>query len=55
MKRVMMSVVLVLGLAACGVDGDPVKPQVGMSTTVGVNSKHGGYTDTSINIHFPAN
>ncbi|NIY80902.1 hypothetical protein HCZ23_15675 [Celeribacter sp. HF31] len=54
MKRVVMLLMLT-GLAACGVDGEPVKPDVGMSTTVGVNSRGGSYTDTSINIHFPAN
>ncbi|WP_226554573.1 MULTISPECIES: argininosuccinate lyase [Celeribacter] len=55
MKRVVMSLMMALGLSACGVAGEPVKPDVGMSTTVGVNSKGGGFTDTSINIHFPAN
>ena len=42
-------------LAACGVDGDPVKPEVSGSTSFGVNSKSGVSTSTTIGIHFPAN
>ena len=55
MKRLVVALGVLAGLSACGVDGDPVKPDVGVSTTVGVNSKGGSFTDTSINIHFPAN
>jgi len=50
-----ISAVAMIGLVGCGVDGDPVKPEVGVSTTVGVNSKRGSYTDTSVNIHIPLN
>ncbi|WP_434290191.1 hypothetical protein [Celeribacter sp. SCSIO 80788] len=55
MKRVVVTLLLLAGLAACGVNGEPVAPEVGVSTTVGVNSRAGAYTDTAINIHFPAN
>ncbi|PTQ73446.1 hypothetical protein [Celeribacter persicus] len=55
MKRVLMALVLLSGLSACGVDGEPVTPDVGVSTTVGVNSRGGAYTDTSVDIHFPLN
>ncbi|SFJ83877.1 hypothetical protein [Celeribacter neptunius] len=55
MTRVFMAFAMMIGLVACGADGDPVKPEVGVSTTVGVNSKGGSYTDTDINIHIPLN
>lgn len=55
MKRVVVTLLLLAGLSACGVAGDPVTPEVGVSTTVGVNSRAGAYTDTSVNIHIPLN
>nr|WP_319248337.1 hypothetical protein [uncultured Celeribacter sp.] len=55
MTRIIAALFVTATLVACGAGGEPVKPQVGASTTIGVNSKGGSYTDTSINIHFPAN
>ncbi len=54
MKPALAALLALLTLTACGVDGEPVPPTVGVSTTVGVNSNSGGYTDTSISIHFPS-
>ena len=54
MTRIIAALFVTATLVACGAGGEPVKPQVGASTTIGVNSKGGSYTDTSINIHFPA-
>lgn len=55
MTRIFMAFAMMIGLVACGADGEPTKPEVGVSTTVGVNSKSGAYTDTNVNIHFPLN
>ncbi|WP_460275092.1 hypothetical protein [Celeribacter sp. ULVN23_4] len=54
MKSLVTAMFAFAFLASCGVDGEPVKPEVSGKTTVGV-SNHGGFTDTEINIHFPAN
>ena len=50
MTRKLMAFGLVVLLAACGADGEP---QLSGSTTVGVNSKSGVSTSTTIGIHFP--
>ncbi|SDW42531.1 hypothetical protein [Celeribacter indicus] len=55
MKRIVAALTVAVGLSACGVEGEPVQPEVHARTTVGVNSKWGSYTDTSVNIHFPLN
>ncbi|WP_417256824.1 hypothetical protein [Celeribacter halophilus] len=55
MKPVIAALIVVMGLSACGVDGEPSKPEISARTTVGVNSGSGGYTDTELNIHFPLN
>lgn len=49
------AILMALVLTACGLDGEPVTPDVGVNTTIGVNSRSGTYTDTSVSIHFPMN
>ena len=55
MKKIVLSLCVLTALSSCGADGEPTAPEVGVSTSVGVNSKTGLHTDTSVNIHFPLN
>ncbi|SFA90456.1 hypothetical protein SAMN05421688_1628 [Poseidonocella pacifica] len=47
-----ISLLFILALAACGADGEPTPPRVTGDTTIGVNSKNGGFTRTSIGVEF---
>ena len=40
-------------LTACGVAGEPRKPSVAGSTSIGMNSKSGLVSDTSISVMVP--
>ncbi|MCA0044336.1 hypothetical protein [Celeribacter litoreus] len=55
MKPAITALLVSVFLSACGADGEPRSPDVNVSTTIGVNSASGGYTDTDISIHFPLN
>jgi len=39
-----------LALAACGVDGAPIKPKLSGTATVGTNSQSGTFTDTGVTL-----
>lgn len=48
--RILVGFLAVFGLAACGVDGQPVTPKYSSKTTVGYNSKTGPFSSTSVGI-----
>jgi hypothetical protein len=50
MKPLIVALLATLTLAACGVDGAPVKPTVTTSTTIGYNSATGPFNRTTIGI-----
>ncbi len=51
MKKVAMILALAT-VAACGVDGQPVKPTVKTETTFGVNSESGSFSKSAITFFF---
>lgn len=51
-----LAVILVVSaLAACGVDGEPIPPEVKGETTVGYNSSEGMFQSTAITLLFGGN
>ncbi len=52
MKRPMPVLFVLLALAACGVDGEPLKPSYSAETTIGYNSRTGPFNQTSIGVRF---
>lgn len=51
MKQAVM-VLALAALAACGADGQPVKPTVKTETTFGVNSESGSFSKSAITFLF---
>lgn len=47
-----LALLAVLGLAACGVDGEPVKPKTTLKQTFGVSSGDGSFSKTSLSFQF---
>lgn len=50
MKWIAITGLAVLGLAGCGVDGAPIKPQYTLKQTFGVNSRTGGFSRTALHV-----
>jgi len=52
MSKAIVLSLLALSLAACGVDGAPVKPTTTVKQTFGINSETGSFTKTTVGIEF---
>ena len=51
MKRT-VALLVGLALASCGVDGEPVPPEVSVKQTIGVDSSDGPFSKTTIGFKF---
>lgn len=52
MKRIIAGCLALAFLAACGADGEPLKPSYSTQTTIGYNSRTGPFNKTVFGVCF---